>query len=424
MKTCPHCTGTLGESTQDCLKHSDLETCTKAALKDGATGACAAYVIANGSPEAAPLCGAVASLVVDYAYPLAKDLFNIALSPLNMASGAGEAILNLIGIDISGAVSDIIDDIFHNKENFLPGNTAAWMWNGSTSDGGQVVNPPDGPPILAQWRKILSSVQTAWDQSRAKMGLPPSPVRIHVDRLVPIDPAQRNGSHIPFAKKDKTKVEFFIGTPSAENMESEYLVGPEDCLLHWLYNYKDGWGAHRDCQQTGKGVGGGGAWVATTTLPGRVEDAIKWHDPAVINNNAWIGEGPFGLATSGWPSHVEKGITTALFQQCVGQCWKYRLDALGAASAEILTIMSQQLIEDQAAQKGVVFKSARAASLGYDDKPSLAFTVVKGVALAGAVAGVWFYWPQISGFVKKTVASSKKKFSSKKASSKKVLSRR
>jgi len=386
----------VGYDINACLA-GDVDACAKKALKEGAKAGCVAYLNSHGAAKATPICGPVASLVVDYAYPMAKELFIESVNPLNIVTGFGAFFLDLIGLDIGGAVSDFL----FGHTSFDANGTVSFLWRGGkfTGDKYNPIYYPPVPPLVVQWQKVLLALQTAWNKSRADMGLDPSPVRIHVDRLVPTNPAKRNTLHIPFNEKDKSEGSFGIKTPEIE--EPEYMVGPEACLYHWLYSYNEGWGKDFSCLQTGPHVTGG-AWVSTSTLAGRVEDGIFWHtNTDQINNNTWVGQGPFGLLLSGWPDNCDS-TCNALFAQCVGQCWKHRLDALGAALPDIVTIMAAQLIDDLAEKEGEAYildmaKSARlmndkAGLEPKDEGVGIGTVLVVGGALAGAGWLTWKYW--------------------------------
>lgn len=323
----------IGTDETDCLA-GNADACAKEAMKEAAEIGCAAAVTSAGNPELAVLCGPVVGLVVDFAYPIVKDLM------------VG------IGQGMEAGIMLLIPNAWTARSVFDPGALVGDLWYANDL------------AVLRQWEAAVQAVQTGWDEGRKYFNLAPAPVSIRTNLLLPAPHEQRPLSPV----------------------QSKYTDGAEACLLRWLYAYKSGWKISDHWCWNYDVDGSGTAGVKSSTLPGEVKNAVVWGPPG-SDPGAWIGNGPFGLQTYGWPNTCSSSCQQA-FIDCVRQLWGFRLAALQKALPEVLGAVAHQIATDAdeleaAEQKPVTSKLKVVGGLG--------------VAAAGGYA-VWHFWPQIARF--------------------------
>jgi hypothetical protein len=238
---------------------------------------------------------------------------------------------------------------------------AVAMWFGGPRNCFTPGCEPPRTTILTVWKSAVTAAQTLWDDLRAASGLPAAPVSVSAKLLQPANAEDR----------------WPEGSPPAEVIklgENSKINGADNCLLYWLNAYSKGWLTQKQCQ------GGGAQFVANTHLAGSVEDATFWHNDG-LSNQAWIGKGPFGLATSGWPGSCT-GACTEGFSTCVRDVWKYRTDALTKGFPEVLAAIATQVAREKVAAN---LKIGTKSSISLTNLPSKAVSSARNSNLVRGV---------------------------------------
>lgn len=283
-------------SCMDAARDQDeRDACGKVAWETMLAGGCAAAVTSISSPELAPLCAPLSLFVGEVTVEMAKLL------------SAGLAAVIPSGWTAHGI----------NSPNLVP----VFMWQGPGMEN--CFDPScmgGGYPILTQWRKAVATVQAAWNSGRAAQKLKPASFSV------------RHALIIPQNQEDRVS-----NDPSSWAGSS---TSAEDALLFWLHSHRYGWQTQAVCNKSYQDMNpmmpnsGIAARVWNSELPGTVQDGPVAATNPGDDPNVWMGKGPFGIKTNGWPSDMTPQQAAAL-ASCVTDLWNYRLALLQQAVPEV-----------------------------------------------------------------------------------------
>lgn len=287
---------------------------------------CTAAATAMGNPELAPVCQYLSGPVAKYTIGIVK----------------------WTGTAMQDAVMKLIPDSLTAQANFSPNIAANEMWQGENLDF----------PIRTTWNAAIQAVQAAWEEARKVEGLPTAPLRIRADFLIPAQNKIKRRSN-----------------------STKMVDGAENCLYAWLYALQDhGWNTQEFVEHEGDTDGN----VFSTSIKGRVEDMSLPVPGGDLD--VWIGKGPFGLYTTGWPTKCSDFCHRS-FRGHVAMIWANRLGALQKALPAVTAAAMLQVAFEKNPEK---FSSSGSSG---------AMPIVVGVTAVSAVAAggyaAWHFWPQI-----------------------------
>jgi hypothetical protein len=317
--------GFLGDQAVTCATAGDTDGCAKVILSLAAQEAC----VYTG--PAALACVYLTPVIVGEIYPYLKSLLTAMIYDVPGDFFAA------IGVDLSGLVA-------HGE--FDAGEYIAVM----------------APAIVAHWTNAVAGVDAAWHAARAHAGLSDAPFALDAS-LVAANVARKNADVLGESIVEGTGPlplhgGSVAGVPtgglaSAVAIADGASLSAREALLAWLYAYAEGWSKSKVTTQSSEDLNGTAqVWTANQAVP-----ALQGEP-----ETAPAGVGPLGLQTGGFPSNCNQSCVTSLAFGA-SACWRYRLDALAAATVAMMQVIAQQTVREKA-QPTLLGNAVRVAAVG------------------------------------------------------------